>query len=244
MSAQDRSPVVTHIGRRWKIKRQATSQAATKCVVRLCLGNPWIAGRFPRTPRHRFGNRFRFSALFLSIWVQGELPPLSQGPYHIDENKTRTLMVRHPFERRTTMTACDEPNTSRQIQRCTAVATGYRLRVHKRLQSWLTHSGNSMSSVDAWITRIGVLPRIKIASFGKRTTERLMSASRKVDPESLTDRKKAPGSLCCQGLLSVEYKSSIRDGCTLRYAEKLLPHPHDFTAFGFLNVKPRFSRPV
>jgi len=28
------------------------------------------------------------------------------------------------------------------------------------------------------------------------------------------------------------------------YAEKLLPQPHDFTALGFLNVNPRFSRPV
>jgi len=27
-------------------------------------------------------------------------------------------------------------------------------------------------------------------------------------------------------------------------AEKLLPHPQDFTAFGFLNVNPRFSRPL
>lgn len=29
-----------------------------------------------------------------------------------------------------------------------------------------------------------------------------------------------------------------------RHAEKLLPHPQDFTAFGFLNVKPRRDRSV
>jgi hypothetical protein len=32
--------------------------------------------------------------------------------------------------------------------------------------------------------------------------------------------------------------------CECDQAEKLLPQPQDFTAFGFLKVKPRFSRPL
>ncbi len=57
----------------------------------------------------------------------------------------------------------------------------------------------------------------------------------------IAEQRKPLATWCCQGLLSLRCESGI---CRMLYAEKLLPHPQDFTAFGFLNVNPRFSRPV
>lgn len=60
--------------------------------------------------------------------------------------------------------------------------------------------------------------------------------------------KKPPAVSCCQRLLKVLRDESPAyrptDSRHKVYAEKLLPHPQDFTAFGFLKVKPRLSRPV